>query len=1636
MNQMRSAFSGKKLLGLLLALLMVVSLLPMSVLAVEDGSGEGNTPAAQEVVSDTMGTLTLKGQHSAQINEFKLYTYQDGTKGTTDLLDGKEPTDGAYPAIELEAGDYWAEGYDAQDYYNGGIKITVEAGQEQVIELKRAYQIYATNSGWVEDEDYTIDVKVESSEGTERVIETGTSDSYGTVRKTCLCLYGDTIRATFTPDAEQHPTYLKAVASSTVTSNVSVTTSCKEAVTVTINVPEGSTVSLGTMTKYYIYDFVDPEETTSTSATFRAAKSTTYFYRVQNPDGVTYWNYKSWSADTTETVTEDDLHIGSSDFTKSTVYHNFEKNVLDRADIYLNINEKGYKAMQVGDTFELNVFRNWMAIENFFNAKVALPDMHYQVIDTEGNPSDVLTITPDENNSSVADMKANKAGTAIVLVTYDAMTHVQGYNYNSKLSTDPTCFSAIWPECTGVFIVTVGETEGDIQTNMVMDRMDAVLNADADKAREQLAVDAEHDFLFYTGDEGASYSFTPESGCTVTVDRSQVTDSMTFTGFTSDGVEVASDGTVTISKLTTGRHIVKIEKDGQATYQVLTARQVSYKLVDDQGNELTEEAKSSIKAGDTVYIQYTGLLNPKEKLSGAYNFNFCLHYLGEDGTYFNSNPGSSFGVYDFSGNPERQKIEITIPQYWKGTTYTLTGALKQGGFAGVPTHRGITYASGVNPQYNAPSVSGILSVLPEITLDLQETTFLQPKLIFKDNNGNTVDRTSLTTVTLKDSKGNATTVNDDGTFDAIEDEYTYAIYGTGYEYKEGTITVSKDGDLNFTIELNVTSANAWDGVTKTEPQKEGDIYLISTGAEFAWFVDQSTSTAVSGKLMADIDLGKYSWLSVSTRKIELDGNGKEITGLVAQKGLFTSLGAESYIHDLTIRGTTQEGASVTATLSANAKIENCISYVNVTGNGRNAGGIVGLAYTGAVIRNCANYGDINGSQGVGGIVGYVGGDNITISSCYNVGNIAASSDKGGGIFGYSAVGFTLENCYNTGSVSGENSGGIGGYAKGETHWSTGATLAVATISNCYSTGQATVSAFGSIHADSVAITNCYYLSDNGSDENATGLTAEELKSASILASLGSGFKKDAGKVNNGYPVLSWQVSDGSDEPVSGYTVSATEGSSAAIGETVTASIQVSNEEETTYNSYAFTVSYDAEKLTYTGINTDASVKDENGILTIVGYGVDKTCGTDSIVLTFTGKAVGQANVTVTKANIDKSENANAQDAPEAAILEATTTITVGGYQVSLSDDFTGDSTVDPGADYTFVAKDTHYDYNIVAKMGGEDAEVVNNGDGSYTIKNVTGNLVITDTKTPKTYTVTVEGAGQEDVDAATSATYGTDYSFRLTKDDKYTYDVAVTVGGEAYTPTLSEDGSTYTIAGADVMGTIVITVNKEAKPVTTTEINFTGSGSGDVKGGTTQTADNGVDFTFELNADTGYHYTVTLDSEELTADASGKYTISGSKLTGEKITVTVEKTAKSDVKVEVYEYIKLNSKTMWLVTAAGTVSEGKVLSYDENAMFWSEKYNAYCYLVVSAQTQDELKAEAPSKVAEASADKVSIAYDGDVNKTGLVDVNDAQLTYNMYNAQYESFDVVSMQKFLEADVNGDKTVTTLDSAAIINLMLK
>lgn len=1086
----------KRILSLLLVFVMLLSLLPAGVLA-----AEGDV------------SVTLSGMHDAQVKSLKLYTYMDGVKGADDLLAAKEAADGAY-TIDLAPGAYWADGYDANGDCNGGVSINVSS-ENNNFKLQRMYQISVSPSKWVKDTDYTLSLRVTDASGAERKAAfgytvNGKGQSWESTYMSCLFVVGDTVSVTATPNAETHPNYNPATASKTPTMNDSLSLTCKEFVTVTVTAPKGSTIDAGTLAKYYVFSFLEPfaRSVEDGTATFHLDKNTDYFYRVRHPEGATYWNYVRLSADAAYTVTEEDLGL-SGDFNKDTIYH-FENNIYDRAGIYLNINTKGYKNMAVGDTFELNSFRNWFAIESFMNAKVALPEMHYQVIDVNGNASDVVTITPNALNSNVAVMEAKHEGTAIVLVTYDAMTHMVG-----QTSTTSHRFSAIWPELTGVFVVNVGADGSAIQTNMNLDRMDAVI--EKDEARQ---LDAEHDILFYTGTEGASYSFKPEAGCTVSVLRPTVTAaSMTYSGgFTNTGVTTAEDGTVTVSGLITGRNIIKVTKGGLSTYQVVTARGVSYKFVNAEGTELTQEELAAIKPGDSVTIQFSNLISPKEKLSGAYNFNFSLYMQGPDGTFFKSDPGGNFGVYDFSGNPERQKLTVTIPKFWAEETYTLSGAIKQAGWPGVPTHRGITYAVGTNPGFDAPKTAGILSRLPEITIPVVKLDFLTGKLIFRDQNGTSIDRKNLT-VTLADSAGNGIAVAEDGTFKAYAEEYFYTVSGAGVEYATGSVTMKEEDPNEFIITLQATAAGAWDGKTQTEPQTdENGVYQIGTGAELAWFVAKSKDADVTGVLTANINLGKYAWLNISSsKKVTLDGAGFEITGLNATAGLFAQIGSNSYIHDLTIRGAVSgkgNAGAIAGYASGTApKIANCFNYAVITSTGNNVGGLVGYTYQNAVIENCANFGAVTGGSSVGGIIGGTVGNGSTITGCYNTAEISATGSKAGGIIGGTSSEMTVTSCYNTGKISGTASGGIAGEVKGNVNWS-GTVQGKITISSCYSTGEAGSAVFGTVDTASSEISKCYYLNTLAADANAEALNEADLKDADLSDAFGP--------VCGGYPALRWQ----------------------------------------------------------------------------------------------------------------------------------------------------------------------------------------------------------------------------------------------------------------------------------------------------------------------------------------------------------------------------------------------------------------------------------------------------------------------------------------------------------------------------------
>ena len=514
------------------------------------------------------------------------------------------------------------------------------------------------------------------------------------------------------------------------------------------------------------------------------------------------------------------------------------------------------------------------------------------------------------------------------------------------------------------------------------------------------------------------------------------------------------------------------------------------------------------------------------------------------------------------------------------------------------------------------------------------------------------------------------------------------------------------------------------------------------------------------------------------------------------------------------------------------------------------------------------------------------------------------------------------------------------------------------------------------------------------------------------------------------------IEDGSvnpPEPVipEGYSVAASGDAGINVGEDTTVALNVTHKGGNPYNAYYFEVTYDSTVLTYKGVSEGATVDSTTeGVLKIAGYGADKNSGTAAATLTFTGKTAGTGKVTITKANVDDKAHADAQDAPAANIDETTAaaTITVGGYSVKLPEGFTGEASAVAGTDYTFQGGADYGCYDVTATMGGKATTVTNNGDGSFTIKNVIGGIVVT--ATPKFYTVTVNGTGKGDVsENAPTATYKTNYTFKLTKAEGYNYTVTVTAGGNTVTATATTEG-VYTIPGTVIKGELIITVEKTAIVIPTTTINITGD-TDDVQGNLIRTAKNGEDTTFTINKKDDYTYTVKAGDTDLTVGENGTVTIPGSLLTGTLLTVTVTKTAVNPHSVEVYEYVKLDGQSIWLVVA----KSDSVLAYGTDTMFTSEQYGGYCWLVISAENADTVKTKAIAAVKAGSGTAAAVVYTGDVNGTGNIDVNDAQLVYNIYNTEYDSFDKLSRAKFLAADMNDDHAVTLLDAAAVVNTVL-
>lgn len=540
----------------------------------------------------------------------------------------------------------------------------------------------------------------------------------------------------------------------------------------------------------------------------------------------------------------------------------------------------------------------------------------------------------------------------------------------------------------------------------------------------------------------------------------------------------------------------------------------------------------------------------------------------------------------------------------------------------------------------------------------------------------------------------------------------------------------------------------------------------------------------------------------------------------------------------------------------------------------------------------------------------------------------------------------------------------------------------------------------------------------------------------------------------------------------GYTVSMGADQQVAAGQQVRIPVTVASGEKgiTGFNAYDMTFTYDPAALTLntkTGAAANLTVEDNNGTVRVRRYGDAVPLG-EALALEFTAKATATSAVTLTNAKFDLDANSINFDAPEATISDADTVVNANNFTVTLPDAFTSDETrlVPKGGSFTFKPVDSHYTYTFTVKMGDSATEGLTFGaNDTYTIENISGNVEVTYTgKTPKQYDVKYkidEDVEQDVTKGPETVTYLNDYSFVVTPRAGYSYRVIYSVdNGDPFVhtviavPTANDDGTlTYTVPGKEIVGGVKIWIS--ANTESGIPVVFTGNGVEDAASGNASSMGKNMPYYFTLNQRESCDYTVTAYYQPLaTPTASkrpatvrslgnGKYVVEAVNYNDDlyvyarswNLVVKVEKVSHSAEEVTVSKYLELNDKTMMLVTVKGTPEGGSAFTYDGNTMYKVEGYGTdrYAWLVIVDKGQTLTQEEAAAKVAISAADNVvTITLGFDVNMTGKVDVNDAQLVYDMYNGTYSDFTKVSVEKFLRADVNATKAVDHTDAVAIVN----
>lgn len=390
-----------------------------------------------------------------------------------------------------------------------------------------------------------------------------------------------------------------------------------------------------------------------------------------------------------------------------------------------------------------------------------------------------------------------------------------------------------------------------------------------------------------------------------------------------------------------------------------------------------------------------------------------------------------------------------------------------------------------------------------------------------------------------EEKTNNITVNENNVIvnkqASTEDYCKIKVTGT---YKEQSYT----NHIKLYVEPKITTIEGKEGY---EINNEQDL------KRFAEIINNEAGSIKNAALMKDIDMSNVcnkvdgtvasdkSWEPIGNEKIEyngiFEGNGHTINNIYinsnnSNQGLFGVVGENGKVKNIKINGTIQIGGNNAAGISAINKgsIEKCINNSNVITGGYASGGISGS--NNGIIYRCINNGDITAyGESAGGVAGYNGcisGNGFIIETINNGSVISYSWTSGGitsanGNLGYDAKGYIC-NSYNTGTILGGNGrrAGIVGQVKCKG--------GISYIYNCYNIGD--IGGCPEIigydwGGDTASIEKNNLVKSQVSIEglNINSEVEENLQATGLY--INNAFTSDTSNINNGYPILKWQLNN-------------------------------------------------------------------------------------------------------------------------------------------------------------------------------------------------------------------------------------------------------------------------------------------------------------------------------------------------------------------------------------------------------------------------------------------------------------------------------------------------------------------------------